>query len=139
MQDLVNVSPIWLGCRIADGGLSIECQNSALGDGLAVWLDKNTTTTLALTDFEHAGERCRVSAFTIRDDGTLEPWARMAEGVSLLIAAESTERWLHVVVVAVAYEPAGSVSGRLMEVHQPDSWQVLVRVRVPAEDTRPGG
>jgi hypothetical protein len=138
MQDLVNINPIWLGCRISDGSLSIEYLGDALGDGLAVWLAKNMVTTVAFTDFEHAGERCRVSAFTIRDDGTLEPWARVTEGVSSQISAESAEKWLHVVVVAVAYEPAGSVSGRLLAVHQPDSWQALVRVRVPPEDSKPG-
>lgn len=139
MKEFKNTNPIWLGCRVNDGSLSIEHQGTTLADGLAIYLSKGNTTSLNFTDFEHVGEPCRVNAFTIRDEGTLEAWGRNHEGVSSpQIVAGSAEYWLHVLLVAVAYAPAGAVSGWTLSAHQPDAWQTLVRVRVPPEDSKPG-
>jgi hypothetical protein len=138
MTQVRDINPVFLNCHISGDTLALAHQSALLSGGLKILFDTLSTTTLALTDFEHNGERVRVHAFTISDDGALEPWQRTAESVtSPPIAAGDAATVLYFTALAVTYEPTGEPTQDALDTFEPTTWQTKVRVDVPPKGSKP--
>lgn len=119
-------------CRIIDGALSLLHDGELLQeDALEHVIDRSSSCALEITDFEHDGMLCCVNAFTIRADGTLEPWQRAADRVtSPPISVDDQAAEFYAVVIPVAHKPIGEVTAGEPEGLTLDSWHTNVFVRV---------
>lgn len=125
-----------LDCQIQDGSLRISHAGAPLDEPFVV---PTGVTIIELNDFTHEGNLCRVHAFSIGEEGILNSWVRWGNSVRWPVGGPEETYDLDVVVLQVAHTPEGATSSRVLAAFQPDSWHTLVRVRVPTDDTRPGG
>lgn len=130
-----DLTPLLLDCRIENDHLEVRLVDTLLGsEKYPVPLG---TGSIVFSDFEHDGKSCRVNAFTIDDEGMLQPWTRTTDGASLQLRGPDQTYDLHVVLVPVAHAPAGPLSGLILSAFEPESWHTLVHVHVPTDGSRP--
>ena len=139
-QILNDVNPVLLTCQLPDTSnstMQLLHEGIPLDQSLIIELDQQASTTLSIPDFEHAGKRCRVNAFTIGLDGLLIPWARVDDTVrspALDAAGEGTV--IDVLVVPVDYEPVDPTPEDLAT-YTATAWDFQTCVTVRKKGSKP--
>lgn len=136
-----DANPVFLGCQVENDALVLTHDGTPLADRmLALTLAAPAETTVAITNFEHDGNRYRVDVYTRGAGGSLTQWERFSEGArSPTLRAESGEE-LDVLVMATYEAPAGEVTAREAQDYelQPSYSLDGVKIRLPPpEDDKP--